>query len=118
MLEIQCQVIKVQYLVLYLHLFQQYKNALGLGGILPIQQFAYFLCVTIYLRRIQKRSKQQVVLAAVSKNGYALEYASEELKRDRNIVLAAISKDGRALEYASEELKKDREILTISKFTI
>ena len=37
----------------------------------------------------------------MSKNGGALEYASEELKRNREVVLAAMKKSGRALQYAS-----------------
>ena len=31
-----------------------------------------------------------VVLAAVAKNGYALKYAAEELRGDREVVLAAV----------------------------
>ena len=51
------------------------------------------------------------MLAAVSNNGYALEFATEELKGDREIVLAAVSKSGVALQFATEELKGDREIV-------
>ena len=49
-------------------------------------------------------------LAAVKQNGLALEYASDELKCDREIVLAAVKQTSHALEYASEELKNDPEI--------
>ena len=51
------------------------------------------------------------MLAAVSKNGGALKYATEELKGDREIVLAAVSKDASALRFATEELRGDREIV-------
>jgi hypothetical protein len=46
-----------------------------------------------------------VVLVAVGQDGNALEYASADLKGDREVVLAAVGQDGNALEYASEELK-------------
>ena len=53
------------------------------------------------------------MLAAVSKDGHALKFATEEfLKGDREIVLATVSKDGLALLWcATEELKGDREIV-------
>ena len=53
------------------------------------------------------------MLAAVEQNGYALLYASEELRADREFVLAAVRKDGHALLYASAELHADadREIV-------
>jgi hypothetical protein len=46
----------------------------------------------------------------VAKDGRALEYASAELKGDREVVLAAVAQDGRALKHASAELKGDREV--------
>ena len=51
------------------------------------------------------------MLTAVSEHGHALQYATEELKGDREIVLAAVSKHGYALQCATEELKGDREIV-------
>ena len=44
-------------------------------------------------------------------NGWDLEFASEDLKRDREIVMAAVKQDFRALEFASDTLKRDRDIL-------
>ena len=40
-------------------------------------------------------------MAAIKKNGYALEFASDELKNDREIVMNAIKKRGKALKFAS-----------------
>ena len=63
------------------------------------------------------KGDREIVLAAVSENGCALQYATEELKGDREIVLAAVSENGsdwfygHALRYATEELKGDREIV-------
>ena len=54
---------------------------------------------------------REIVLTAVSKNGGALQYATEEMKGDREIVMAAVSKNGDALHYATEEMKGDREIV-------
>ena len=50
-------------------------------------------------------------MLAVEKNGCALEYASADLRADREVVMAAVSYYGWALEYASEELRKDRDIV-------
>jgi len=54
---------------------------------------------------------KKVVLAAVQDVGYALEYASEELRGDREIVLAAVQNYGYALQHASEALRRDRAIV-------
>jgi hypothetical protein len=51
------------------------------------------------------------MLAAVAQAGWALEYASVELKNDEEVVLAAVAQDGRALVYASAELRNDKEVV-------
>jgi hypothetical protein len=40
-------------------------------------------------------------LAAVAQNGGALNYASADLKNDKDVVLAAVTQDWFALAYAS-----------------
>jgi hypothetical protein len=57
------------------------------------------------------RANREVVLAAVNSDGRSLEYASDEFKSDREIVLEAVKSDGSALKYASEELKLDRSFI-------
>ena len=52
-----------------------------------------------------------MVLATVQQDGFALEYASAELRADREVVLAAVQQDGFALGYASAELRADREVV-------
>jgi len=52
-----------------------------------------------------------VVLAAVQQNGYALEYAADPLKADKEVALAAVSKNGLALRYAS---KPDNEVVLVA----
>ena len=50
-------------------------------------------------------------MEAVKQDGFALQFASAELKGDREIVMEAVKQDWRALQYASAELKGDREIV-------
>ena len=59
----------------------------------------------------EMKGDREIVMAAVSRYGYALRYATEEMKGDRKIVMAAVSKAGPALRYATEEMKGDREIV-------
>ena len=54
------------------------------------------------------------MLAAAKQNGSALQFAAEELKKDREVVLAAVQQNGNALQYAAEELQKDRELFQIA----
>ena len=42
---------------------------------------------------------------AVQQDGDALEYASPELRADREVVLAAVDQNGDALRHASPELR-------------
>ena len=49
----------------------------------------------------------------MKKNGYALQYASVELRGDREIVLEAVKQNGLALEFALAELREDAEILQV-----
>lgn len=53
---------------------------------------------------------REVVLEAVKKDGYALQWASSLLRGDKEIVMAAIKQAGEALQFASDDLKGDREV--------
>jgi len=57
------------------------------------------------------KKDREVVLAAVAQNGYVLQSTSGNLKKDREVVLAAVAQNGYALEFASGNLKKDREVV-------
>ena len=46
--------------------------------------------------------------------GSALEFASEDLRANKQVVLAAVSNYGKALMYASDELRADIEIVMIA----
>ena len=50
---------------------------------------------------VEVRLAAVVVLAAVAQEGYALEYATDALKGDRDFMLAAVARNGNALAYAS-----------------
>eukprot|EP00971_Amphidinium_carterae_P073936 1461934-Amphidinium_carterae.1 len=48
---------------------------------------------------------REETLAAVSRDGLKLQFATEQQRGDVEIVLAAVSQHAEALQYASEELK-------------
>src|SRR4051812_42583375 len=52
------------------------------------------IIIGIYDFANMKYSDRDVVLAAVQRDGSALQYASEQLKGDRDVVLAAVQRDG------------------------
>lgn len=60
---------------------------------------------------IEFKNDKEIVKAAVSKNGKALEFASPELKNDKEIVLIALSQTANALEFVGEQFKSDSEII-------
>jgi hypothetical protein len=66
---------------------------------------------TLEYASAELKGNRELVLAAVVQDGRALQYASAELQGDREVVLAAIGQNGMALEDASAELKGDREVV-------
>jgi vacuolar-type H+-ATPase subunit H len=60
------------------------------------------------------KNDKEVVLEAVKQHGHSIYYASEELKNDKEVVLEAVKQNGSSLDYASEELKNDKEVVWIS----
>ena len=56
---------------------------------------------------IDEESTKEEVLEAVKNDGWALEFASEELKNDRELVLEAVKQDGMVLKYASDNIIAD-----------
>ena len=51
------------------------------------------------------------VLADVAQDGMSLEFASDELRGDKEVVMAAVAQNGRAVAFASPELQKDEEVI-------
>jgi GTPase SAR1 family protein len=66
------------------------------------------------LRYAVVQADRQVVLAALERNGSALQHVSAELQADRTVVLAAVTQNGNALEHASAELRADREVVSVA----
>jgi len=60
---------------------------------------------------IDKNSTKEQVLEAVKQAGYALQYASEELRGDHEVVMEAVKENGYVLKYASMQLKEDRDFI-------
>ena len=46
-------------------------------------------------------------LTAVKRDNWTLQFASKELRNDREVVLEAFKRNNEALDYASEELRKE-----------
>ena len=46
------------------------------------------------------KNNKQVVLLAVKQSGLALQFASRELRKDKDIVLVALEQDVKAIRYA------------------
>merc|ERR1719276_793938 len=60
------------------------------------------------------KADKEIVLAAVSNKGDALQHASDSLKEDREVVKAAVSNNGSALKFAKGGLNQDEEMLKAS----
>ncbi|RYF46300.1 MAG: DUF4116 domain-containing protein [Cytophagaceae bacterium] len=60
------------------------------------------------------RADRQVVLAAVARQGYDLEYASAELRDDIEVVRCALGKSGSALQHASKRLRDREDIVLLA----
>ena len=52
-------------------------------------------------------TNKQEALDIVTKNGYVIQYVSEELRNDKEVVLVAVKRDIEALGYASKELRNN-----------
>ena len=57
------------------------------------------------------KGDRDIVLDIVQKYGYALKWASQELCEDPDVVLAAVQQNGMVLDYASSELRGNQEIV-------
>ena len=56
-------------------------------------------------------ANKDVVLAAVTQYGSALEFAAEPLRAEKDVVLAAVAQNLYALQFAAATLKKDTDVL-------
>jgi len=54
----------------------------------------------------------EIVTAAVTKQGTALMYATKEMKNNKDVVTAAVKNEGTALEHANEDMKNNEDVVT------
>ena len=65
-----------------------------------------------YKKPVYKFNDRASALAAVSRYGHTLKDLCPAFRADKQIVLAAVKRNGFALGYASDELRRDREVLS------
>ena len=66
------------------------------------------LCSTPTYPKVALDNRQLWCL--VAQNGLALQWASEEMKGERELCMAAVAQNGLYLEHASQKMKGDREL--------
>jgi len=57
------------------------------------------------------KGDKEVMLAVVDKFWHGLKFASQALKGDKEVVLVAVNQNGYALQFASEEMKGNKEVV-------
>ena len=57
------------------------------------------------------KKDKQVVMQAVKQDGEALQFAHEDLRKDREFVMQAVKQDCKALYFAHEDLRKDKQVV-------
>ena len=57
------------------------------------------------------KGEKEVVMAAITQNGCALEYACRQSQNDKEVVVAAVTQQGFALQFASNDLQRDEEVV-------
>ncbi len=59
----------------------------------------------------EERADPEIVRAAVTENGYVLDWAAPQFRGDKATVLAAVKSCGGAIQYASPVLRADKEVV-------
>ena len=57
------------------------------------------------------RDGYALVLVAVAQYGHALEYATQNMRADKEVVLAAVAQNSGALRYAASKLQVNKEVV-------
>lgn len=63
------------------------------------------------------KNDEEVVLAAMKRNPYALQYADDSLKNNKEFMLRSIKVDAHLVRYASDKLKDDEEFMLVATET-
>ena len=71
------------------------------------------------VEELKKNSDNKELFSkALQESGLYLEWASPEIKNDKNLVLEAVKQNPGALEFASDTLKDDKDVLMESVETV
>ena len=66
----------------------------------------------------EMKGDRELCMAAVAQNGRAcwraLQHASQEMKGDRELCMAAVTENGSAFIHASQEMRKNQDIITLA----
>ena len=90
------------------------RTAMALfGGPEPEPQPLTVEAAEVALRQAEAALLKPSLLAAAAQDGNALQYASAELRADKEVVLAAVAQNGCALPYASAELRANKEVVPV-----
>jgi len=54
---------------------------------------------------------REIVYEAISRNAHSLEYASDDLKNEKELVLLAVKKDGTSLKNAPMKFRADKQVV-------
>lgn len=82
-----------------------------------LEESKHMICVSIFEHvALSLRADKELMLKAVTKHISLLQLASEGLRGDATVVTAAVHKDPRSIEFASQEMKDNKEVV-MSMFT-
>jgi len=74
-------------------------------------RWAYARAYALQYASPELRADRDVVLASVARIGRAVQHASPKLRADRDVVLAAVARNGHALQFASPKLRGNRAVV-------
>lgn len=63
---------------------------------------------------LQYVDDEEIVMAAVSNFGLALNFASDRLKNNTEIVMAAVKQNGKAIKYANERFIHNKQMVVLA----
>ena len=67
------------------------------------------------LERFSQDVARDITLKAIQKKGYALQFATENFKDDKEIVTAAVLQNKNSIKYASKRLQNDPQIIQLTE---
>ena len=80
-----------------------------LAGNTQKMSFSTFYTETLFL--IANRYDKDILMIAVTSDGYSLQFASNDMKNNKEIVKTAIISNSYSIQYAGTNLRNDKEII-------